>query len=849
MKNFKPALLIVLLSCSGNVLLAGKPDAKAVHARVYPDCRLINHQQWNFVGNKGQLTDRSGNVLHDIQYYGSQGGADVFCRPGKISFVFVRIEKGPGSISEATGSHVETQCLRLHRASATPHPPLSQDAFNASLQGGITTSRTDLVLLNSNPNARIIASGRQEYYENFYNSNTGSEGITNVHTYTTITYQNIYPHIDFILRSRKEGMEYEFMVRPGGKTSDIQMQWEGLERIEKLKDSGIEYFLPFGKIRESNPVSFQSGHEIPSRFARKGSFIGFHIGRYDHSKGLLIDPVLDWSTYYGQSADDNPNMSVDKQGNIYIAGQTNSTSGIASPGAFLTKNNDSLYVNYLGEAYLAKFSPSGSRLWGTYYGGFGNVFSNGVAVDSAGNAVILGGVTSINSGIATSGAYQTSQPANLYVEVFVAKFSPAGDRLWGTYFGQDDVGDGVAIDASNNIILAGTTVDSGMGTPGVFRSWYSYAQDSVDMFVAKLSPSGTKTWFTYFGGRGQEGCSGIAVDPLGNILVIGTTTSDSGIATTGAFQTELGYTFVAKFTAMGGLDWGTYFGKGQGDNIYGVAADPDGNVAITGGFSSSVADAGMATSGVYQTSWATMYVAKFSPSGSRTWCTYYGNSASGYMGGIAADNNGDFFFTGQIGRPSLGFWLDSGIATSGAYQTEDNFVGQTSFLTELSPMGGVLYATYFGGYWGGTQGKAVCAFFPGLVYLMGTTMDSSGIATSGAYQTVWTGYHVTGFGDAFLAKFDFDKSGIEESHSGPISIALYPNPAQGQIILTASGLSPGAVTYSVYDITGNKVNTNILYPLSGNLNKEIDVSGYAKGVYYIELVQGDKRSVQKLVVE
>ena len=79
--------------------------------------------------------------------------------------------------------------------------------------------------------------------------------------------------------------------------------------------------------------------------------------------------------------------------------------------------------------------------------------------------------------------------------------------------------------------------------------------------------------------------------------------------------------------------------------------------------------------------------------------------------------------------------------------------------------------------------------------------------------------------------------------------SLYPNPAQGQITLNASGLSPGAVICSVYDMLGNNINTNILYPVSGNLNKEIDVSNYAKGVYYIEMVQGDKRYTQKLVVE
>jgi len=197
--------------------------------------QFINHKDWNFVENKGQLSSP------EIKYYGHQGGVYLFCKPGKISFVFTKTEKESEQISEATNQP------------SGPYSPLKRGpggfhSARETARENIETSHADLTLLHSNPSAQIIASSQQEYYENFYLSNTPEQGITNAHTYKTITYKNIYSSIDLILHSREEGMEYEFVVYPGGKVSDIQMQWNGLENIKKLKDSKIEYACALGKI-------------------------------------------------------------------------------------------------------------------------------------------------------------------------------------------------------------------------------------------------------------------------------------------------------------------------------------------------------------------------------------------------------------------------------------------------------------------------------------------------------------------------------------------------------------------------------------------------------------------------
>ena len=107
-----------------------------------------------------------------------------------------------------------------------------------------------------------------------------------------------------------------------------------------------------------------------------------------------------WATYYGGSGNDNAyGVATDASGNVYMAGQTDGASGIASGG----------FQNTFGgaaDAFLVKFDAAGNRLWATYYGGTGSDGGYAVTTDASGN-VYLGGYTSSTSGIA-SGGFQNS---------------------------------------------------------------------------------------------------------------------------------------------------------------------------------------------------------------------------------------------------------------------------------------------------------------------------------------------------------------------------------------------------------------------------------------------------------
>ena len=370
----------------------------------------------------------------------------------------------------------------------------------------------DLVLINANKFATITATDQQEYYENYYTSGDASHGITNVRTFKTVSYKEIYPNIDMILSAAGHGMEYSFVVHPGGNVNDIKLRWIGAEKCENLENGGIRFSNTLGSMEESVPKSFVDGKLLASSFIKNGVDFSFKVEKYNNNKDLLIDPSLTWATYFGGSGYQYTiGVSTDGSGNVFITGYTTSTSGIATSGAY--KTNDNGGGNWMG--YLAKFSSSGSIAWATYYGGGSYDVTNSVTTDGSGN-VYLSGQTYSTIGIATSGTYQTSNGGTY--DAFLVKFSSSGSLTWGTYFGGSgsEGGGALNIDVSGNIYMIGSTSStSKIATSGAYQT--SYGGGSADGFLAKFTSSGGLSWATYYGGSGFDETTGLCTDASGNV--------------------------------------------------------------------------------------------------------------------------------------------------------------------------------------------------------------------------------------------------------------------------------------------------------------------------------------------
>lgn len=305
--------------------------------------------------------------------------------------------------------------------------------------------------------------------------------------------------------------------------------------------------------------------------------------------------TLQWSTYYGGTADDEGrDVVTDGAGNVYITGSTGSLTSIATAGGFQTSNAGS-------DAFLVKFSSAGALIWGTYYGDTGGEVGYSLAADGANN-IYIAGITQSASNLASTGAYQTSMNGGTS-DAFLVKFNSAGSRLWGTYYGGfgADIGYGVVTDASNNVYLTGQTGSSSLiATAGAHQT--AIGGGGSDGFLVKFNSTGTRQWGTYYGGTAFDDASGLAIDAGNNVYLIGSTSSAGGISTSWAHQTALGGgstdAYLVKFNSSGVRQWGTYHGGNGADVGLAVFVDGSGRINITGRTTSTNA---MAPAGGYQT--------------------------------------------------------------------------------------------------------------------------------------------------------------------------------------------------------------------------------------------------------
>jgi hypothetical protein len=330
--------------------------------------------------------------------------------------------------------------------------------------------------------------------------------------------------------------------------------------------------------------------------------------------------ALLYSTYLGGTCNTYDNgIAVDGAGNAYVTGSTCSSNFTTTVGAFQTR------APGFPNAFVAKLNASGTALlYGTYLGGLGGDYGNGIAVDGAGNAYVTGATQSTNFPT-TAGAFQTSfrGTAGNY-NGFVTKVNASGTALlYSSYLGGNgfgDYGSGIAVDGAGNAYVIGSTSSANFPTTaGAFQTSYHAAGGNTNAFVTKVNASGTALLYsTYLGGNYDDVGSGIAVDGAGNAYVTGYTLSTNFPTTTGAYQTSghgpnSANAFVAKLNTNGtALIYSTYLGGNGSDSAYGIAVDGAGNAYVTGIASSTNFPT---TTGVYQTGHGAGYynafVAKF----------------------------------------------------------------------------------------------------------------------------------------------------------------------------------------------------------------------------------------------
>lgn len=295
--------------------------------------------------------------------------------------------------------------------------------------------------------------------------------------------------------------------------------------------------------------------------------------------------TLGWKTFYGGNGTDyGKSCSVDANGNVYLAGYSNSTNGIATSGSFkssYSQNENSEYRPY--DAYLVKFTNNGTRLWGTYIGGSNNEEAYSCTVDAMGN-VYIAGQTNSSDGIGYKG-FKNAISGNGLDDGFLIKFNASGQRQWGTYYGGNYYEHVFACttDLAGNVYIAGRTESfEGIASNGYQNTGGQGIHGGADGFLAKFTGSGNREWGTYYG-TGQYDDWGMAckTDLKGNVYLAGFSQTPSGEVSLPSKA------FIIKYSNSGQYIWDQAYQGNIGSSGYGLATDASGNAYLCGMTSST----------------------------------------------------------------------------------------------------------------------------------------------------------------------------------------------------------------------------------------------------------------------
>ncbi|HEX8597161.1 MAG TPA: SBBP repeat-containing protein [Chloroflexia bacterium] len=752
----------------------GEPDSNSTR----PDPRLQDYLQLpvHFEPNVGQ-TDAS------VSYMARTSGAMLFFSPSEIVLALKSSGKGQAQNRNADKSGSSAADSANAASDATPGGKMVRLSFVGANTSTSTSASADSGL-------QIEASDPLAGKVNYFIGNDPAKWHSDISTYGSITYSNLYPGISLRYDGSGGQLKGTYTVAPGADPSQLRWRFDGVEhpavdgkgnlhaRVHDI--AGMESIQGSAAITvtEETPVAWQEidGQTVPVSIqydvASDGS-IGFSLGSYDKSAPLILDPTLTYSTYIGgNNWDEARAVAADRDGNAYITGYTDSSDFRLSYAARQWSGSQ--------DAFVVKIKTLGSGdsslMYSTYLGSPGGPGSNGedrgegIAIDGYGNAYVTGYTTGSDTFADFPIVGNAAQPTfgKGIRDAYLTKLNPYGTSLlYSTYLGGNGLDNGwdISVHSSGQAFITGNTASSNLRMVNAYKT--AYGGGTYDAYLIKIdtnAPSGidSLTYSTYLGGSGEDVGQGVANNNSGDAYLTGYTTSVTGFPLKDAARTSLGGSqdaFITRInTTVAGLNslvYSTYWGgSGYESGSGGIVVPADGYIYVAGETAST--DLVTSTNAYRRTRSGAFdaYLTKFSdPMTSRAtpqYSTYLGGSSFQSAFGLAVDSLGYAYLTGETA--STNFPLANPYLST-------NSGGMDAFVSVLNTWGSgvssLIFSTYLGGS-AGDAGAGIATQGDGNIYVAGYTR-STDLPIRNGYQTSYTVSIINpNAPEAFFAKLHFE---------------------------------------------------------------------------------------------
>jgi hypothetical protein len=534
---------------------------------------------------------------------------------------------------------------------------------------------------------------------------------------------------------------------------------------------------------------------------------------------------LEWAKRMGGVSEDRGHsIVVDETGNVYTIGIFEGTVDFdPGPGIF------NLTSAGWTDIFVSKVDPDGNFIWAKKLGGTNFDYGYSIALDGIGNVYTTGvfqGTADFDPG---SGTFNLTSAGS--TDVFISKLDPSGNFEWAKKLGgtSAEMGNSITVDSNSNVYLTGwfsETVDFDPGS-GIFNLT---SAGGSDIFIIKLNDVGNFDWAKQLGGTGLDEGLSVAVDGSGHVYTTGffNGTADFDPGPDSSNLTSLGNTdvFISKLDASGNFVWAVQQGGEDEDRGDEIAVDGSGQLYILGifegtiNFTSESNLVNLISAGDFD-----IFISKLDASGNFLWAKQMGGTSADRGLSIALDDDGNLHTTGRFEGTAD---FDPGIDT---YQLTS--VGDADiFISKLDASGNFMWAERFGGV-SYDNGSGITVDGNGNVYTTGTF---NGIVDFDPGPII---FDLTSAGDRdiFVHKMSHITTGINDSDN--ISVAIYPNPA----IHYLNVVLEKEAAIEIYSITGVLIDA-----FSAKQNHRIDVTSYPAGMFFVNLIENEKKIATKKVI-